>query len=418
MAGIKPFQGIRYNPSQVGSYDDVITPPFDVISPEERELLHSKSPYNYTHLILPSEEGGKDKYAHAAELLAAWLREGVLRQDDEESFYLLEQQFEDQQGRRHTRRGFFNIAKVPEPGEETILGHEQTFRHKIEDRLALTKTCKANFGAVFCTYADPENRLRDFYAPMDTREPDVSATTIDGAHMRLWRVPGDPEVSRFFEDKTLYIADGHHRFKTACVYRDEMREQEKPEGLQPYDYFLMGLVPMEDPGFVVFPAHRALNLPDGAEVSTLLNKLEQWFEVSPTDEDLAQQVQSASGCVIGLAHRDAGRYLLKLRDIDRTELLGDDHGPAWRDLDVSVLHRGILERIMGVPEGTEFVYEPDPGKTLDLVKSGEKEAAFLLKATSPQQIKACADAREFMPQKSTYLFPKLPSGAVFYHHAS
>ncbi len=415
MAGIRPFRGARYNPAKAGSYDDVITPPFDVINPQEREELGAKSPYNYSHLILPVEQGGKDKYASAADLLETWLREGVMQLDGEDSFYLLEQQFEDQQGRRHTRRGFFAVAKVPEPGEEPILGHEQTFRHKIEDRLALTKACKANFGAVFCAYTDPGGKLRDFYAPMDAREPDVAATTIDGAHLRLWRVPGDPKVSRFFEDQTLYIADGHHRYKTACVYRDEMREQEQPSGPRPYDHFLIGLVPMEDPGFVVFPAHRILDLPGGTDMADLLKRLEEWFEITPGGADIAQEVESASGCVIGVAHRDGGRYLLKLRDIDRTAFLGDDHGPAWRDLDVSVLHRGILEKVVGVPEGAELVYEPDPKKTLAMVESGEKEAAFLLKPTLLQQIKACADAREFMPQKSTYLFPKLPSGAVFYY---
>jgi len=130
--------------------------------------------------------------------------------------------------------------------------------------------------------------------------------------------------------------------------------------------------------------------------------------------DLEEQVASAPGCALGVVIRDVGEYLLALRDVDRLEMLGDDHGPAWRDLDVAVLHRGVLEQILGLPEGTEFVYEPDTKQALSYIESGERDLVFILKGTPPSQIKACADAGEYMPQKATYLYPKLPSGAVVY----
>ncbi|MFP4171559.1 MAG: DUF1015 domain-containing protein [Candidatus Hydrogenedentota bacterium] len=417
MADIQGFRGFRYNRDKAGSFDAVITPPFDVISPEEREELASRSPYNYVHLILPQEENGTDKYEVAARRLDAWIQEQVFVQDPEDSMYLLEQRFEDQEGKEHVRHGFFAAVKIPEPGEETVLGHEQTFRHKIEDRLSLTKACRANLGAVFVSYADPEGNVLKSLQQAAGAQEDIAATTIDGVRLRLWRVPALPEVMEFFKGETLYIADGHHRFTTACAYRDDMRAAEQPDGLRPYDYVLMGLVAMEDPGFVVFPAHRVLNLPKKAQWPELLQQLGKWFEVREADSNVAWEVKQTPGCAIGVVRGDGARHILTLRDgVDREEMLGGDHGPAWRDLDVSVLHRGILENIVGVPEGAEFVYEPDPVKAIGLVEQGEKDTAFILKPTLAKQIKACADAREFMPQKSTYLFPKLPSGAVFYRH--
>ncbi|MCC6487310.1 MAG: DUF1015 domain-containing protein [Candidatus Hydrogenedentes bacterium] len=414
MAEVRGFRGFRYNAAKVGSFDKVVTPPFDVISPEERAELIQRSPYNYARIIRPDEREGLTKYEAAAGDFSAWLHDDVFLQDAEESFYLLEQKFRSLDGTAQVRRGFFAVTRIPEPGDDTVLGHERTFEAKVTDRLRLTESTQANLGAVFALYEDPGHELAGFLGQMDQRPEDLLAHTIDNVEQRLWRVPADPRVTAFFAGKRLYIADGHHRYRTACTYRDQMRLKAGRSESKPYDYVLMGFVALEDPGLFVYPAHRVLDEPPGFDEVKFLAAAEPWFEVEKAGADLVSRVKADPRCAIGLVLRGGNRYLLRLRDLDRTHLLGDSHGPAWRDLDVSVLHGGILERIMGLHENAEFVYEKDVDAALALVDSGHKGMAFILRNMDPGQVCACAEARESMPQKATYFFPKLPSGAVLH----
>lgn len=415
MLEVRGFRGVRYNPDVVGPLDDVITPPFDVIGPEERRQLAARNPHNMVHLILPEARDGRDPYESAGHHLTSWLDSGAMLQDEEETFYLLEQSFRGPDGASRVRRGFFAVARIPEDGEDTVLGHERTFRHKIEDRLRLTAATQANLGAVFVLYEDPDGVLAPFLETMDSRPEDYRAQTFEGTQNRVWRVPHDPRVTEFFRNRRLYIADGHHRFATACEHRRVMREREKPDGPREYDYVLMGFVAFQDPGLMIYPTHRVLDLPEGFELESFLKRLEPTFEVRPVSGNLLAETSAEPGCALGMAVGGGKQYLLRLRpEVDRAEYLGSDRGPAWRNLDVAVLHRGIIERALGHPEGAEFVYEIDAEKSLAMVESGEKGVAFLLKPMVPEQVRDCAEAREPMPQKATYFYPKLPSGAVIH----
>ncbi len=414
MAEVRGFRAFRYAKERVGSLDLVVTPPFDVISPEEREILAAKSPYNLVHAILPMERGALDKYQAAARDVESWIDQGVLRQDHADSFYLLRQTFRGLDGVEHVRRGFFAVVRVPEPGDDTILGHERTFEKKVTDRLNLTKATQANLGAVFVLYDDPKRELGFMFDQMEARPEDDRAHTIDGVTQQVWRIPHDPRVTEFFRNRRLYIADGHHRYRTACTYRDIMRTAGADMDHHHFDYVLMGFVELRDPGLFVYPAHRVLDAPAGFDTNRFLESLKPWFEVAPVAVDLPGRVNAESQCAIGVSVHGKGDYLLRLRDIDRTDLLGSEHGPAWRDLDVSVLHGGILERVLGLHENAELVYEKDPKVALETVHSGKKGLAFFLRNMHPSQVCSCAEAREAMPQKATYFFPKLPSGAVIH----
>jgi len=415
MPEVKPFQGLRFDPAKTGKLDHVVTPPYDVITPEERATLAEQSEHNMVHVILPEDEGGMSRYDVAAATFEAWLTEEALVPDAEPAYYLLRQRFTDLEGREQVRRGFFAVVKLPEPGENYILGHERTFSKPVEDRLQLTAATAANLGPVFVLYPDQERTLQPFLDQMDKRAPDLEARTIDGTQQELWRVADAPEVNDYFQDKTLYIADGHHRFQTACTYRDQMRKQQAAPGLRAYDYCLMGFVAFEDPGLQIYPPHRLVRQPEGFDAAQFLQALEPWFEIEQVSEALPDRVESAGeGCVLGLALHGGGNYLLRLRDIDRAEFLGADRGPAWRALDVAILHRGIIERVLGIPEGTVFEYEKSAARAMEAAQSGATGLAFILRATKKEQIRACAEAHEPMPQKSTYFFPKLPTGAVIY----
>ncbi len=416
MLHVQGFRGLRFNPEKTGSPDRVLTPPYDVISPQQWERLAAEGPYNMVHLMLPTARGGRDKYQAASDSLEAWLAEGALFQDANPSFYLLRQRFEDVEGATHTRRGFFAAVRLPEEGERLILGHERTFPKPVEDRLRLMEATRADLEPVFGLYKDPNHALAPMLNQMDKRPADIAATTMDGARAELWRVDAPDSVTEFFRGQTLYIADGHHRFRTACLYRDAMREKHPEAGPQAHDYVMMGLVALDDPGLKIYPTHRLLPTPEGFDAKAFLRTLKKWFDIEKEENDLAVTVRrKRARCALGVAIHGQGDFVLSLKDVDRIDLLGDDHGPAWRDLDVAVLHRGILEQVLGLPEGAVFGYEHDARRALEAAHAGETGLAFILRSTRADQICACADTNEPMPQKSTYFFPKLPSGGVLYH---
>lgn len=418
MLEVRGLRGLRFNPEKTGGLGQVVTPPYDVISPAERQLLVETSPYNMAHLLLPEARRPEESpYEHAAALFQQWQQEGVLRRDDMESVYLLEQHFQDLDGRPTVRRGFYAVTRVPEPGEKTVLGHERTFDKPVEDRLALTAATRANLGAVFALYADPEGQLQGVLRAMDEQPPLGEARTIDGVLQRIWRVPYQEELGRFFRGKTLYIADGHHRFQTAQAYRDQRRAEGAPAGPGPhdYEYVLMAFVAFEDPGLKIYPPHRVVPPLPGFDAETFLTALASWFEVIPVEKDVLERLnEDSAACAFGLCIHGHGAYLLRLKEIDRAAFLGEDHGPAWRDLDVAVLHRGILEGILGQEAAAVYGYEKDAENALEEARSGRAAMAFLMRPARPGQIRACAEAGERMPQKATYFFPKIASGLVIH----
>lgn len=414
MLDVQGFCGLRFDRSKTGPLEAVVTPPYDVISPEQRATLAEQSRYSMVHVSLPQPDKDETAYDAAARILSQWILEGVLVQDAAKSFYVLEQVFQDK-GKERVRRGFLALARLPEPGERTILGHEQTFSKTVEDRMRLLEATQTNLEPVFVLYSDPSGQASRCLADVTQRsrdagqgsDPDMTVRTMDGVVQRIWRIDYEPHVSQALRDSRLYIADGHHRFRTSCTYRDACRA--KGMGPGPHDYILMGFVAMDDPGLLIEPTHRLLNPPTAMDVADF----EPWFECEPAGDDLAAAVEAESGCAVGLVMRGR-RYLLRLRNIDRTTLLGDDRGPAWRDLDVAVLHRGIVERVMHWPADTPFAYERDAAQAIGAVEDGHYGAAFILRSPRTSQIQACAETGEPMPHKSTYFFPKLPSGAVLY----
>jgi uncharacterized protein (DUF1015 family) len=418
MLEVRGLRGLRFNPEKVGGLGQVVTPPYDVISPAERQLLAETSPYNMAHLLLPeASRPDESPYDDAARRFRHWQEEGVLQRDETESVYLLEQRFHDLEGRPTVRRGFYAVARVPEAGEKTVLGHERTFDKPVADRLALTAATRANLGAVFALYADPEGQLQGMLRAMDDQPPLGEARTIDGVVQRIWRTPFQEELGRFFRDKTLYIADGHHRFQTAQAYRDQRRAAGGDTGPGPhdYDYVLMAFVAFEDAGLKIYPPHRVAPPLPGLDVEAFLTALAPWFEVIPVEEDVLQRLeQENAACAFGLCIHGRGPLLLRLKEIDRVAFLGEEHGPAWRDLDVAVLHRGIFEGILGQDAAAVYGYEKDAETAIEEARSGRASMTFLMRPAKPEQIRACAEAGERMPQKATYFFPKIASGLVIH----
>lgn len=421
MAEIQAFKGVRYNQAEVGDLSAVVAPPYDVISPEEQERYYEQHPCNVVRLILPKEEGG-NKYVLAAATLRRWLADGILSQDDQLSLYAYQQEF-DALGQRLKRLGFTCLVRLEEFGKGSIFPHENTLAKPLEDRLNLMRAARANFDSVFGLYQDEEVD-RILRAAID-RKPDASATDKDGVRSDLWQIT-DPDaiakITDWLEPERIVIADGHHRYSAALAYRNEMRDQggvpAHAESDAPYDYIMMTLVSMEDPGLVVLPTHRLVRNLLGFDARTFLARLRESFDVREVpDEGLTEAVQESGSHSFGL-HLKGQSYAIKLKPSVHPERAIESPGSdALKRLDVSVLHSLILERLLGigaqqVASQSNLSYTRDPAEAMKSVDRGEYQAFFLMNPTKVEEVKAVAAAGDKMPQKSTFFYPKLLTGLV------
>ena len=250
MAEVKPLETLRYEPSAVGSLEAVIAPPYDVIDDELRAQLLAQSPFNVVEIDLPKAPGGGDPYQHAEETFEEWRRQSVIVQETEPAFWGLRQDYTAPDGSSRTRTGFFARVRVEEYGPGRIRPHERTHPGPKEDRLALTRATRANLSPIFSLFGDPSGAAREALA--EPAEPFAVANDHEGTKNTLWRIEGTDALQAALADAELLIADGHHRYETARVYAEEVG------GEGPHRYVLMYLVPLEDPGLLIFPTHRLL----------------------------------------------------------------------------------------------------------------------------------------------------------------
>jgi uncharacterized protein (DUF1015 family) len=414
MAEIRPLKALHYDPERTGGLQPVVAPPYDVIDSAQREELEARSPYNVVRIDLPQTNG--DPYAAAAELLARWRAEGVVVGDDEPALWPLEQDYTGPDGRARTRRGFLARVRVEEYGQGRIRPHERTHPGPKEDRLRLTRATKANLSPIFSLFSDPSGTAWTALAPA-TREPPFSQTEDDdGTVNRLWRVT-DPEalgvVSQALRQAELLIADGHHRYETARVYAEEIG------GDGPHRYVLMCLVALQDPGLTVFPTHRLVRglRPDQHE--GLATALRRDFDIEPLAEVGELPPKSSDRVQLGYIDAHFRRpYRLTLKDPGIADRALPERAEPYRRLDTAVLEALILK---GALEMTDedidhlngLGYARDDAQALDLVQRGEYDAAFFMAPTPVERVQAVAAAGESMPPKSTYFFPKVPTGLLF-----
>ncbi len=413
MAEVRPLNALHYDPARTGGLQLVVAPPYDVIDTAQREELQARSPYNIVRIDLPHADG--DPYAAAAQLLAAWRAEGVVVRDDQPALWALEQDYTGPDGRARTRRGFLARVRVEEYGAGRIRPHERTHPGPKEDRLRLTRATKTNLSPIFSLYSDPADVAWQALAPA-MREPPFSQTEDDdGTVNRLWRVTDSEAidvVSRALREAELLIADGHHRYETARVYAEEIG------GEGPHRYVLMCLVALEDPGLTVFPTHRLVRGLRRDQHETLATALRRDFDIEPL-ADVSELPPGSSGQIqIGYIDAHFRRpYRLTLKDPEIADRALPDHAEPYRRLDTAVLEALILK---GALEMTDedidhlngLGYARDDAQALDLVQRGEYDAAFFMAPTPVERVQAVAAAGESMPPKSTYFFPKVPTGLL------
>jgi uncharacterized protein (DUF1015 family) len=411
MADLQPLRTLRYEPSAVGSLEDVIAPPYDVIDAELRARLAARSPYNVVEIDLPPS------YAQAAATMTDWQQRGVLVREDEPAVWVLRQDYEAPDGRRRTRTGVLARLRVDEYGPGRIRPHERTHPGPKEDRLNLTRATRTNLSPIFSLFPDRDGAAGRAMEQVAATEPFASAADLDGTTNTLWRSADEDlvaELQMALADAELLIADGHHRYETARVYADEMG------GEGEHRYVLMLLCSLSDPGLLVFPTHRLLTglKDDTAKQVAIRDVLKRDFEIEELGD--VRELEPPPGPV-AFGYMDSffkKPYRVTLKDQAIADRALDGMPAPYRRLDTAVLEALVLHGALGMSEDdishlNGLDYSKDLDDAIDAVQTGRADAGFFMRATPVEAVREVAETGESMPPKSTYFYPKVPTGLVF-----
>jgi uncharacterized protein (DUF1015 family) len=448
MAQVRPFQAFRYNPEQV-FFDRVLTQPYDKISPAMQDAYYAADPRNLISIekgrVHPGDAPQNNVYTRAASTLDNWLREKAIVQDPVPAFYVYSQEYAvPGSGERRTRRGFIGAGRLEDYSAGVVFRHEHTLSGPKADRLELLRHTRLHTGQLFMLYADPKQRIEAVLRDAEQSAPATELRDEFGVTHRLWII-SDPDrtaaITGAMQEEKLVIADGHHRYETALNYRNERRltaggvHPSAPYAVASYDFAMMTFVNTCAEGLTILPTHRlAAHLHDFSW-SEARRYLEPWFEAEvfafnddsqkseAREKFLAHLRQSRPQRAIGAyPSAEPGKrayYVLTLRpSADLTQLL-HGHSPLQRELDVVLLHDGILEPAFGITHQAvtaerNLTYEREAAAALQAVDCGSAQVAFLLNPVDVQQVMRVALAGEVMPQKSTDFYPKLLSGITMY----
>ncbi|MEA2193094.1 MAG: hypothetical protein QOI73_3215 [Solirubrobacteraceae bacterium] len=419
MPRVEPLRALHYDPAVAGPLQQLAAPPYDVIDPEQRAALATSSPHNVVNIDLPEDPAGGDRYDHAAKLLDEWKHEGAVVQDDDEAIWALVQEYTGPDGRSLTRNGFFARVRVEDYGAGAIRPHERTHPGPKADRLSLQRATRANLSPIFSLYSDPDLKAWRALEPATrAQEPFGEFDEADGTHNRIWRVT-DPQaiatVCEAMSDAELLIADGHHRYETARAYAEEIG------GEGAHRYVLMCLVALQDEGLTVFPTHRLVDgLKDDQEkIERLTATLKDAFDIEPIEPDELVPPDEAPGIVMGYMDSHFKRaFRLTLKDQSIADDALPDMPEPYRRLDTAVLEAIVLKGPLGLSEDDishlhGLGYARSFEEARELVDSGAFDAGFYLRGIPVTQIQEIAAAGVNMPPKSTYFFPKVPTGLLF-----
>ncbi len=442
MAVIKPFRGIRYNKEKTQNMEKVVSPPYDVISEQGKRDYLNSSPYNIVRLILPEPDEENDKYSSARNLFNQWLNSDIIRRDQCLSIYIYQQIFniarED-----ITRTGFICLLKLEDFKTGTVLPHEKTLSAPKEDRLKLMNACSANLSQIFGLYQDtnylisqilekytsdlPTKRVQD----IEPLQPIIDITDTKEERHKLWAIVDKSDIHTIIstmKDKKVFIADGHHRYETALNYKKQMTEKnQNHRGDEPYNFIMMYLCEMDDSGLVVLPTHRLIKDVPEFDKSTFKQNLSTYFDVIRTNKkDLFEYMEKnrdkhVFGLYMGRSNTSGEFYALTFnKGFQRNGLkpLVEENIPeAWKELDVAILHKVIIENILGITDESvklqkNINYTAYSEEGIAQVDNGSYELLLFLNPTKLSQIKEISLNGEVMPQKSTYFYPKLITGLV------
>jgi len=380
---ISPFVGLLFDRSRVGPLEEVTTPPYDTVSPEEHDRYLQASPHNVIRLDLgedrPGDDGTSNKYRRASEQLREWRAHGILAPTPRPAYFPYEMRFT-LHGRHRRIRGVIGAVELEDWGG-SIVPHERTAQGPVEDRLRLIREIRANLSCIHAVFFDPSPPLAALLERVGRTEPLAEALDEEGVTHRLWMADDEEGVGTSLARETVLIADGHHRYAMALAFRDEMRAARGPG---PWDRTMMLLMDAaaEDPP--VLPYHRIVRAPAPPLSGTRVRDL----------QEVLDQVDD-EGLVFGAATMEGGELLHRVARLE-------GEPPT-----VSALHRLLLDG-----RDHDLAFTPDAVRAEDAVRLGQAEAALFLPPTTAARIRQVIDRREQLPQKSTFFWPKPRTGMV------
>ena len=428
---VGPFKAFRFNEGVVGNVGDCIAPPYDVINDAQREQFYNKNRHNLVRIIKgktkASDNGENNQYTRAAEYLARWIEEGALKQDSAEAIYAYVQDFE-VAGIRYQRSSFIALAKLEDFGE-IVKPHEQVFHKSMIDRLSLKRATSADFGLVFMLYEDQEKIADGIMAEAVRQEPLIDFVDEQDVRHCIFAVTDKQNIEqivKMMSNKSCIIADGHHRYTTGLTYS---KENSNPAA----KYQMLAFVNMHQDGLIALATHRLVGNLENFSMEKLIEGLGEKFRITKFEFSSAQTKKRAEQDMLermraeydkdesafGIYGADNTFYVAVLKDKRTMDSIVPDMSPAWKTLDVSILHKLILEELLGIDqgklaEGDNLQYVKDtPNAIADSiaqVDAEQKQAAFFMNPVKMQQLKMVTEAGERMPQKSTYFYPKVYTG--------
>jgi len=438
MCDVRPFCGLRYNLQRVPDPSSTITPPYDVISNEERLAYYRKNPFNIIRLEYGEEQPGdsanNNKYTRAAATLNAWQKEGVLVHEERPALYIVEHCFP-YKDTTNSRLGLLARVRLEELNDQgDIRPHEKTMKGPAIDRLNLLRACRANISPIMGLMRTKKGEMFKLLRGLTKRKPDYSATDSYGVNYRVWVITDEAaiqKISQLFAERVIYIADGHHRYETALRYRDEQRAARNSyTGEEPFNFVMMSLMDSLDPGLVMLPTHRLVKGLEPQMLSQLEQTLSPYFSVDsllPSLPTLSETIQSWLRSLETKGKRDTvlGLYglhekklcLLKLKqNADLQKVIPSEELSLWKKLDVALLQQIVLRDTLGIDtlekEAKHLEFTRDALEAVSQVDSGAYQMAFLLNPTRVASVLDAADSGKRLPQKSTYFYPKTPAGLV------
>src|SRR6266446_2618932 len=449
MTQVYPFRAFRYNPARA-PFDRVLTQPYDKISPAMQEKYYAADPHNLITVekgrAYPGDTPQNNVYTRAAAALEEWIRKSVMTQDAASAFHAYTQEYSvPGNEERRMRRGFIGAGKLEEYSARVVFRHEHTLSGPKADRLELLRHTKMHTGQLFMLYSDPQQRIDAILAEAEADAAPITELRDEyGVVHRLWMI-ADPQrvaaIQKAMEGQKLVIADGHHRYETALIYRNERRARagkigaDAPYERAPWELAMMTFVNTRSEGLTILPTHRvAANVHDFSW-SGVRRHLEPWFaaETFPFS-DVGKRAEAQRKFLARLASAREKRgigvypaaeqkkrafYVLTLREGANLAQLLPNVSPRQRELDVVLLHEGILEPALGItPQAVtreaNLTYEREVTAALEAVDSGKAQISFLLNPCDVEQVMKIATAGEVLPQKSTDFYPKLVSGIAMY----
>ena len=430
---IKPFKAYRFDKEVVGDVGSCIAPPYDVINPSQQEQLYKKSEHNIVRIIkgktTASDNGENNQYTRAADYLNKWIEQGALKQDTAETIYAYVQDFE-LAGTQFQRSSFIALAKLEEFGK-AVRPHEQIFDKPMLDRLNLKRATAARFGLVLMLYEDEQQIADKIIKQAVSIESLIDFIDEQNARHRLFTITAKEDIDaivRMMNDKSCIIADGHHRYTTALTYSKE-------SGNTTAKYQMLAFANTFQKGLIVLATHRLVGSLENFCSEKLIVDLKENFEITALKFDSPQSKMNARQKMLAQMNTEHGNdknafgiycsnnafYVAVLRDKQAMDQAVPDMSSAWKALDVSVLHKLILEKLLGIDEerlvkGENLQYVKDTPNAIDQsisqVDAGHKQAAFFMNPVKMQQLTMVTDAGERMPQKSTYFYPKIYTGLM------